>query len=92
MYNYWIGLEHLYQMTHKQPYQMRVTLEYWNDTRVYASYSTFRYRPVKQSYALSELIDTQSLGDSNITFGSAFVKVEYLRPLETQPIMICRLL
>ncbi|KAG9262864.1 microfibril-associated glycoprotein 4-like [Astyanax mexicanus] len=49
---YWLGLENLYQLTHKRNYQLRVDLEDFDGMKAYALYSSFSVDTEATGYLL----------------------------------------
>uniref|UniRef100_A0A4W4FC60 Fibrinogen C-terminal domain-containing protein n=1 Tax=Electrophorus electricus TaxID=8005 RepID=A0A4W4FC60_ELEEL len=49
---YWLGLENLYQLTHKRKYELRVDLEDFEGVTVYAQYSAFSVESETEGYKL----------------------------------------
>ncbi|XP_062866757.1 microfibril-associated glycoprotein 4-like [Trichomycterus rosablanca] len=49
---YWLGLENLYQLTSKRKYELRVDLQDFEGTSVYAQYSLFSVEPESEGYKL----------------------------------------
>ncbi|XP_076838993.1 microfibril-associated glycoprotein 4-like [Brachyhypopomus gauderio] len=49
---YWLGLENLYQLTHKRKYELRVDLQDFEGVSVYARYSSFSVESEAEGYKL----------------------------------------
>ncbi|XP_053086137.1 microfibril-associated glycoprotein 4-like [Pangasianodon hypophthalmus] len=50
---YWLGLENLYQLTHKRKYELKVDLQDFEGVSVYARYTSFSVEPEADGYKLS---------------------------------------
>ena len=53
---YWIGLQHLYQMTTRRKYKLKVDLEDWDGRWFYAVYDTFFIQDEDEEYRLVQMI------------------------------------
>ncbi|XP_053085809.1 microfibril-associated glycoprotein 4 isoform X2 [Pangasianodon hypophthalmus] len=49
---YWLGLEHIYQLTHKKKYELKVDLQDFAGVSVYARYSSFSIDSEADGYTL----------------------------------------
>ncbi|KAK3510899.1 hypothetical protein QTP70_024375 [Hemibagrus guttatus] len=49
---YWLGLENIYQLTHKRKYELKVDLQDFDGTLVYARYSSFSVESEAEGYKL----------------------------------------
>ncbi|XP_053332826.1 microfibril-associated glycoprotein 4-like isoform X2 [Clarias gariepinus] len=49
---YWLGLENLYQLTHKRKYELKVDLQDFDGATVYARYSSFSVESEAEGYKL----------------------------------------
>ncbi|KAG5285432.1 hypothetical protein AALO_G00003300 [Alosa alosa] len=61
---YWLGLEHIYNLGKQGDYRLLVEMEDWTEKKVYAEYSSFHLEPESESYRLRLGTYQGNAGDS----------------------------
>ncbi|CAC5362194.1 Ryncolin-4,Angiopoietin-related protein 7,Angiopoietin-related protein 1,Ficolin-1-B,Techylectin-5A,Ficolin-2,Ryncolin-1,Tenascin-R,Fibrinogen-like protein 1,Angiopoietin-1,Tenascin-X,Fibrinogen C domain-containing protein 1-A,Ryncolin-3,Tenascin,Fibrinogen C domain-containing protein 1,Ryncolin-2,Angiopoietin-related protein 6,Angiopoietin-related protein 2,Ficolin-1-A,Ficolin-1,Fibrinogen C domain-containing protein 1-B,Angiopoietin-4 [Mytilus coruscus] len=62
--DFWLGNEHIYKLTSRGSYQLRITLEDWNGDTRYATYNTFSLGNEASGYKLTIGEYSGTAGDS----------------------------
>ncbi|KAH3754804.1 ficolin-2-like [Dreissena polymorpha] len=64
---FWLGNEHIYQLTKDKPRQLRIDMEMFNGTKRYALYSEFKISSESEKYKLHLAGYTGDAGDCLLT-------------------------
>lgn len=64
---FWLGNEHIYQITNQGSYKLRIDMEEWNGNKYYAVYDSFRIEDESDNYRLHISRYHGTAGDSMTT-------------------------
>ena len=71
--DFWLGLDAMHELTTLAFTELRVDLQHWNGTKIYAHYSTFHVAGPEDNYRLTVSdYDNRSTADASLTNGMQF--------------------
>ena len=75
--DFWLGLDAMHELTTLAFTELRVDLQHWNGTEIYAHYSTFHVAGPEDNYRLTVGdYDDRSTADASLTSGMQFSTID----------------
>ena len=75
--DFWLGLDAMHELTTLAFTELRVDLQHWNGTEIYAHYSTFHVAGLQDNYRLTVGdYDNRSTADASLTNGMQFSTID----------------